>query len=528
MKLKILITILFSLLIIKESFSQFAPHSFIMTQDRKMGKIEANGTPSNNSISDMIIEGDTVWLGTDNGVSVSTDRGTSWTNFGGTTTFGSESVSAIGYNNGIFWAATAHTTTDNGQDLPTGSGLKYTSDGGKTWISIPQPVDKQSDSIVTYGINNLRALPVTVDVQNIIYDIAFTPGTIWIATFAGGLRKSTDMGQTWQRVVLPPDNLDSIKPADTLNFCLQPVSGTFCSGDNLNYRVFSVISTNDSTLYVGTADGINKSTDGGISWVKFTHTNENNPISGNFVTALGFNQYDSTVWGATWQADGSTEFYGVSFSSDGGLNWKTSLSGEKAHNFAFGDSGEVISCTDDGAFRTKDNGINWILPNSIIDASTNISLINNSVYSSAFQGNSVWVGTSDGLAKIDENSSGNMWSGTWKVFYASQPVSSKSQSYAFPNPFDPRTDILKIKYSTGGQSVPVTIRIFNFSMNLVRTVVENAQRGNPSHLVDNSNGVIDYWDGKDDNGNIVPNGVYFYRVDAGSNAPVYGKILVVQ
>lgn len=528
MKLKILITILLSVLFIKESFSQFAPHSFIMTQDRKMGKTEANGTPSNNSISDMIIIGDTVWLGTDNGVSVSTDGGTNWTNFGGTPAFGSESVSAIGYNNGIFWAATAHTTTDNGQELPTGSGLKYTSDEGKTWNSIPQPVDKQSDSIVTYGINNLRALPVTVDVQNIVYDIAFTPGTIWIATFAGGLRKSTDMGKTWQRVVLPPDNLDSIKPTDTLNFCLQPVSGNFCSGDNLNYRVFSVISVNDSTLYVGTADGINKSTDGGISWVKFTHTNENNPISGNFVTALGYNQIDSTLWGATWQADGSTEFYGVSYSSDGGLNWKTSLSGEKAHNFAFGDGGQVISCTDDGAFRTKDNGINWVLPNSIIDASTNISLTSPAVYSAAFQGNSVWVGTSDGLARIDENSSTNMWSGTWKVFYASQPVASVSQSYAFPNPFDPRTDVLKIKYSAGGQSVPVTIRIFNFSMNLVRTVIENAQRGNPSHLVDNTNGVIDYWDGKDANGNIVPNGVYFYRVDAGSNAPVYGKILVVQ
>ena len=99
MKIKILITLLFSLLFLKVSFSQYAPHSFIMTQDRKMGKVEANGTPSNNSISDMIIVGDTVWLGTDNGVSVSTDRGTDWTNFGGTPAFGSESISAIGYNN---------------------------------------------------------------------------------------------------------------------------------------------------------------------------------------------------------------------------------------------------------------------------------------------------------------------------------------------------------------------------------------------------------------------------------------------
>ncbi len=135
-------------------------------------------------------------------------------------------------------------------------------------------------------LNEIRALPVTVAIQNLAYDIAFTPNTIWIATFAGGLRKSTDNGQTWKRVLLPPDNLNSISPTDTLDFCLSPVNGNFCGEGNLNHRVFSVISTNDSTLYVGTANGINKSTNGGISWTKFNAQNQPQPISGNFITAL--------------------------------------------------------------------------------------------------------------------------------------------------------------------------------------------------------------------------------------------------
>ena len=42
-----------------------------------------------------------------------------------------------------------------------------------------------------------------------------------------------------------------------------------------------------------------------------------------------------------------------------------------------------------------------------------------------------------------------------------------------------------------------------------------------------SNGVIDFWDGKNDNGDIVPNGVYFYRVEVGDNKS-FGKILVIQ
>ncbi len=525
MKLKFGSVILLVFLFVEVSYSQFSPRSYNMTQDKKMQKALSSGMTSNNSISDiLVVNANTIWLGTDSGVSLSTDGGSTWTNFDGNPAFGNQSVSAIGYDkyDNTFWAATATSENSSGQIVPVGTGLKYTTDNGNSWISISQPMDSQSDTIVAYGNNKLRALPVTVPEQNLIYDIAFTPGTIWIATFAGGLRKSSDMGKTWQRVVLPPDYLDSIKPSDTLDFCMQPVAGSFCSEDNLNYRVFSVISTNDSTLYVGTADGINKSTDNGISWQKFTHQNESNPISGNFVVALGYNNSDSTVWGATWQAEDPTEFYGVSYSSDGGANWQTSLSGEKVHNFAFRNKGEVIAPSDDGAFRTGDNGANWITPNSITDPISKASILTTTFYAAAFQGSSVWVGSADGLARLDENGNG-LWSGTWKVFYASQPVASASQTYAFPNPFNPRSDILRFKYSTNGKSVPVTIRIFNFSMHYIRTIIQNAQRNFSSDSTP-----IDTWDGKDQNGNIVPNGVYFYRVDAGSNSPVYGKILVVQ
>ena len=80
-----------------------------------------------------------------------------------------------------------------------------------------------------YGINRLRALPVTVAEQNLTYDFAFTPGAVWITSWAGGLRRSTDMGQTWQRMVLPPDDMDSINPDDTLDFCYAASAGNYCS-----------------------------------------------------------------------------------------------------------------------------------------------------------------------------------------------------------------------------------------------------------------------------------------------------------
>jgi len=69
-------------------------------------------------------------------------------------------------------------------------------------------------------------------------------------------------------------------------------------------------------------------------------------------------------------------------------------------------------------------------------------------------------------------------------------------------------------------------------MNYVRTVIQNATRGNPSNVVDDlggaSSGVLDFWDGRNDNGEVVPNGVYFYRVDVDADEPVFGKILVLQ
>jgi hypothetical protein len=534
--------IILTLLSIDITIAQHIPSTFYLTGETKLYKTLSEN-PSGNSISDIITVGDTLWVGSSKGVSLSTDDGKSWQNFYGNTAFGTESISAIGYNHGVFWAATAHSVDENGQTLPEGSGLKYTTDKGQTWISIPQPIDNNADSLVTYGINTLRALPVTVKVQNLIYDIAFTPGTIWIASFAGGLRKSTDMGTSWQRVVIPPDNLNSIKPTDTLDFCLQPVAGKFCSDNNLNYRVFSVISINDSTLYVGTAGGINKTTDAQDifpTWTKFTHLNQDNPITGNFVVAMAYDTIKRYIWAATWQAEGSTESYGVSFSNDGGNSWNTTLDGEKAHNFGF-KSEDVIALSDNGAFRSSNSGINWILPNSIYDDQTKITLTTSIYYAAAsivfpvsdthLAFNDVWLGSNDGLAKLSENF-GTMWQGKWKIFRSSPSLASSAQTYAYPNPFSPKQDILKIKYSTGGKNSSVTIRIFDFGMNYIRTIINNATRGQYSHVVDNrdlqNNGVEDTWDGRDDSGSIVPNGVYFYRIDFDSNNPVFGKILVVQ
>jgi hypothetical protein len=470
-------------------------------------------------------------------VSVSYDRGENWTNFYNTSPFSEDNISALAHNkyDGTIWAATATSVEGvGGGTVSKGTGLKYTTDNGENWISIPQPVDNDNDTVEVYGINFIPALPVTVAEQNLTYDIAFTSGsndttTIWITSFAGGLRKSTNMGVTWKRVVIPPDNLNSISPQDTLDFCLSPIGGAFCSDGNLNHRAFSIVAVDDSTVLVGTANGINKTTNANDlypTWVKYNHQNQGEAISGNFITALAYNSFNNTntIWASSWKAEMPEEFYGVSASTNGGETWQTYLAEEKAHNFGFKGS-NVIVATDNGAFRTTNQGNMWILPTAIIDTvsdpTSKIYLRTSVYYSAASQENDIWLGSGDGLVKLEETET-SIWTGRWKIYFAADELKSKNETYCYPNPFSPRQGELKIIYSTENKPANVTIRIFDFGMNYVRTVIQNVtrQRG--------SEGPPDFWDGRDDNGNYLPNGVYIYRVDIDDEEPLFGKIIYMQ
>lgn len=544
-------SLFFILLALTIAYGQNKTFNYRLLSEMKGLAKAADYAPVSNTINDILTIGDTVWLATSRGLSKTTDNGASWTNYYGTDAFGSESVSALAYDKAThsIWASLAHSTDANGSTLPEGSGLRFSLDGGSTWKTIPQPLDNLSDTTEVYGANTLHALPVTVKIQNITYSIAITPNVVWIASFAGGLRKNridsliANPLAKWKRVVIPPDSKYSIKPTDALNFCLSPVSGSYCSDNNLNYRVFSLVAADDSTLYVGTADGINKTTDAlkapytnDMSWIKFNHQQSaDSSISGNFVVSMSVDNQSNpkTVWAVTWPAEDNSEVNGLSFTQDGGATWQKTLLGHKAYNVApF--KGIAVAPSDDGAFRSTDFGSSWILPGKIIDSKTGAVMKNNVFYAAEFSpnGDKLWLGAGEGLAV--QLGYSLTWTNNWRIYLASQKLNSTSDAHAYPNPFSPKTDICKFKYSTGDVSQQVTIRIFSFSMKYIRTIVNKVDRCYPSSGT-YSDGVTavaeathETWDGKDDAGNIVPNGVYFYRIDVGSKDPIFGKIMVLQ
>ena len=128
------------------------------------------------------------------------------------------------------------------------------------------------------------------------------------------------------------------------------------------------------------------------------------------------------------------------------------------------------------------------------------------------------MGTDDGLLKSSDRAK------TWSLFRSEVPLNPDTpttavptvETYAYPNPFSPTSDgIVRIRYELDANQ-SVTVRIFDFSSRLIRTLTDGSQSTGTREVS---------WDGSDDRGARVANGIYFYTVDADQSAS--GKILVV-
>jgi len=80
----------------------------------------------------------------------------------------------------------------------------------------------------------------------------------------------------------------------------------------------------------------------------------------------------------------------------------------------------------------------------------------------------------------------------------------------YPNPFNPSTTIpFQVGGGQGSAARPIhtTLAIYNILGQLVRTLVDEEKSSGDYHVV---------WDGKNDKGEVVGSGIYFYRIQAGS------------
>tara|TARA_Y100001968_G_scaffold325831_1_gene367772 strand:+ start:6340 stop:7989 length:1650 start_codon:yes stop_codon:yes gene_type:complete len=423
---------------------------------------------------------------------------------------------------------------------PSGTGIGYSIDNGMNWAYKYQPIDPiPNDGLyqtISWGNQDLKQLSVTTEINNITYDLAIIGDYIYSTSWAGGLRRFkfqnfdiVEPGEEvnpWQIIPLPMDNqytldcgyidIDSyeLNPNDPIN------------GGSHNHKGFSVYTNNDSTIWVGTAAGINKGiinyeTDC-IDWEHYDAITHG--FSGNWV--IGFNHQTmedgERIWAITWSTGGS-EKNAISYSDDNGLTWNVpeqiNQLNLKFYNI-FSKENYIYASSEDGLF-VSNNGDYWSKI-SHIEGIDGQKVLSETVYSSIniTNNNMLWLGTQDGLAYTSNLGL------DWEVvrFWSN---TDKDDFYAYPNPFYineinqfNNQGYVRLVFKNASENSKV--EIFNFSMEKV-IELDNITLIN-NNLYQNIGEII--WDGRNSYGHKVSNGVYFCRLKNQKNIS-WSKLMVI-
>lgn len=487
MRLK-MITILLALLFSSVALSSLSLADINYSLDQPFQGLAGN------SVIEIIYDGNYIWVGTGEGLSRSSDYGATWESFDRTNGLNMDGVSAIAFKDQRLWVATSYNQIIDGVLVPFGSGINMTTDNGDVWESF----------------NPEQA----TNVGKLAYDLSISDTTVWAACFYGGLIRSKDHGLNWENVYV-----DSAARADY-------EEGNYEDYRNRFFSVVADTSETDTTLiWGGTAAGIFKfvyttsdSADTVIGY-QYDDTLETS-ISGNFVVSIAVQNIDADrkiIWAGTEPT--YYGFYALSYTTDEGATWSHALEGDRVWNIAFQDS-VIWVATGTGLKRSADFGVTWETFNYMQDKDRpDQQVLSTEFYAVRTVDDSIiWAGNYDGLVMSTDNGQ------TWKVFRSFLPIGSPQAktAYAYPNPFSPMTvnRAVRIHYKPKSDG-PVSIKIYDFEMRLVRTVIENVDRsGNEEY--------DETWDGRNDKDELVANGIYFFRLEGPDGQEEWGKIGVIK
>lgn len=480
---------------------------------------------SSNGVTSIAFQGDSItWFGTGGGLSKTTDFGESFVSYyTGERTLPYGSITAVSVFDSVVWTAGVYDSLIGENEETVGGGLAVSLDHGTTWKYVDQPTDGPNDKWDIWAGDTVRFLPNTVRISNTTWDIATTKDYVYIVSWAGGLRRSKDLGETWQRVPLPADNKTTLGN-EKIDYEINPRDPA--GGGNHNHKGFSVIAYAD-TVWVGTANGINRGIvkDDYIQWTKFNA--QNSSICGNFVVGLHRQLYNGreTIWAVNLPADNPGEYQGISKTTDGGLTWSVVLENERAYSVSSYDSVVFVS-TENGLFKSID-GENWALYKTPKEIGGD-QILDQRVYEARVDIRNgkpeLWIGTSDGIAKKELNKT------DWEIYRSVLSTQSKNQPlvYAYPNPFAPTHQnriggegYVRFQYDLE-QPAKIILEIFNFAM-------ERVYKNTTYETSVGDNAIA--WTGRTDDGNYVANGTYFCKLTKkfnGTTQSGWTKLIIVK
>ncbi len=505
------------------------------------------------SIGDVVWSGRYLWVGTESGVArlnpaqSSGLKATDWVTFTELNGLGRGAISALAAVGDTAWVATLVDSVTAGQGVKqAGTGLSFSHDGGGSWHHIPNEFIFDPTKA---GFERTPGTPI----DNACFDIFIDGEAVYAAFFAGSTVRSLNQGRTWEPVL--PGGADEIvffaseTAADSLLIVADSlarasadpsnIAGLRAAADSLAsqaflHRTFAVLAYGD-TVWIGTASGIAFTFDGGQHWqnAKVRLGEEGTPLlghpAGNWVVALERQVLpDGTT--AIWAGTNTTspdQTQAISVSRDLGQTW--SHTGPTfAWDFAFTPN-FVWAGTDQGLLASPDPA----LPTDAERVWDAIEVVDGQPLTGTFVGLAgvgevLWAGAEHGLGRSEDEGS------TWRVirdlirtrtldegtFVSAGGVrDSTALAYAAPNPFAPSREATTIVFSLS-QDAEVSVAIYDFASGLVRDLAADAPfAGGLDHRI--------LWDGLDQDGQLVANGTYFYRIALNTGQQAFGRVVVL-
>lgn len=357
-------------------------------------------------------------------------------------------------------------------------------------------------------------------------DLKIAPnGTMFSTIFFGDkLLRSTDQGASWEDIIsnMPANStvfsVDILPNGDVIAGGANQVLRSSNNGDTWTsmsnipnpqpgfYITYPVQTNANGDIFLFpttfTPEGIYRSTDGGNSWQEIAN-DISSQISTFYIDDNGTILAGMSVYGVT-----NTGPY-LYKSTDNGDTWSASDAGIQLE-----DQGRFTSIVKAGGiyyagtiqdvYRSVNNGESWV------------SVKNGLAFTSVSGGIKAFAVDNDGQVFAS-----NLGFGIYRGLNALTPIENQSPEIPgnfslaqnYPNPFNPSTSIaFQI-----GESGLVALEIFDASGRLVKTLVnENRAAGN----------YTERWDGRNNIGQQVSSGIYFYQINAGSFRQVKKMILL--